>query len=490
MYNNNKFFTSLLMAGGLLVAAGCSKSIDKTPISTITASNFYKTASDAEAGLTGAYNALYQQYYIWDYMTNGDAQSDNCYAGGNNADNFAIDNFSLNALNGNVTRDWQGLYDGVVAANAVIDNVPGITAQAWSGNTRKQQIIGEAKFLRALHYFNLVTTYGKVPLVITNTGTGDALYPSRAAVADVYAQIERDLLAADSALLPASGSGPNTGKATLGSADALLAKVYAQQAKFDSCLIYCNKVLANTYYGLVQNYADLFDGNHKNTNESLFEIQHGTVAGTTTYGPQLLLPYSLTGDNYAKFNEATNDLIATYRAEGDVVRLAASIYFGTASDLANGAIPPPYTNKDTVPYAYKWKDADGSNSPDNQILIRLADIILLKAEALNQTGQTALAIPLINQIRTRVHLPGTAATSQPEVAAAILKERRLELALEGHRWLDLLRAGPQYTITLMNAQVGPSGASLGYKLTTQKMLFPVPQSERDLDKNLDQNDGY
>ncbi|HMI62117.1 MAG TPA: RagB/SusD family nutrient uptake outer membrane protein, partial [Puia sp.] len=193
MYNNNKFFTSLLMAGGLLVAAGCSKSIDKTPISTITASNFYKTASDAEAGLTGAYNALYQQYYIWDYMTNGDAQSDNCYAGGNNADNFAIDNFSLNALNGNITRDWQGLYAGVVTANAVIDNVPGITAQAWSGNTRKQQIIGEAKFLRALHYFNLVTTYGKAPLVITNTGTGDALSPSRAAVADVYAQIERDL---------------------------------------------------------------------------------------------------------------------------------------------------------------------------------------------------------------------------------------------------------------------------------------------------------
>src|ERR1700720_3102413 len=101
MRNNNKFLYFLLIAGGLVIAAGCNKSIDKTPISSLTTANFYKTATDAESALTGAYNSLYQQYYIWDYMTNGDAQSDNCYAGGNNADNFAIDNFTLNALNGN-----------------------------------------------------------------------------------------------------------------------------------------------------------------------------------------------------------------------------------------------------------------------------------------------------------------------------------------------------------------------------------------------------
>ena len=485
MQNRHISFSFLLIAAGLTIAPGCNKTIDKTPISSLTTTNFYQTAKDAESGLTGAYNSLYQQYYIWDYQTNGDAQADNCYAGGNNPDNFAIDNFTLNPLNGNVTRDWQGLYYGIANANAVLDNVPAINDVAWTGNTRKQQILAEAKFLRALHYFNLVTTYGDVPLVITNNGNA---YPPRTAATAVYVQIENDLLSADSSLLPASGTNPNTGRATQGSADALLAKVYAQQGKYDSSLIWCNKVLANGYYSLLPNYADLFDGNHKNTVESLFEIQHGTASGTTNYGPELLLPFSLTGDTWSKFNVPTNDLIAAYRSENDTVRLDASVYFSVAADTA-GAIPPPYT-KFPVPFAYKWKQAAGYNSPDNQILIRLADIILLKAEALNQTGQTAQAIPLINQVRTRVQLPATSATSQTDVAAAILKERRLELALEGHRWLDLLRAGAQYTISLMNSQVGPNGAPLSYGVTASKLVWPVPQSERDLDANLSQNQGY
>jgi len=474
-----------LVAAGSTILPACNKTIDKKPISSLTTTNFYQTAKDAESGLTGAYNSLYQQYYIWDYQTNGDVQADNCYAGGNNPDNFSIDNFTLNPLNGNVTRDWQGLYYGVANANAVLDNVPAINDVTWSGNTRKQQILAEAKFLRALHYFNLVTTYGDVPLVVTNNGN---VYPPRTAAAAVYIQIEKDLISADSSLLPASGSNPNTGRATQGAADALLAKVYAQQGKYDSCLIWCNKVLANTYYSLVPNYADLFDGNHKNTVESLFEIQHGTAAGTTNYGPELLLPFSLTGDTWAKFNVPTNDLIQAYRSENDTVRLDASVYFSVAADTGS-AVPPPYT-KFPVPFAYKWKQPAGYNSPDNEILIRLADIILLKAEALNQTGQTAQAIPLINQIRTRVHLPNTTAVNQADVAAAILKERRLELALEGHRWLDLLRAGAQYTINLMNSQVDPNGKALNYGLTTNKLLWPVPQSERDLDVNLSQNTGY
>ncbi len=487
MRQHHKSFLLFLLAAALLGTA-CKKEITKTPISSLTSSNYWKTATDAEAGLTGAYNSLYQQFYIWDYMTNGDVQSDNCYAGGNNPDNFGIDNYQLNALNGNVTRDWQGLYFGVANANAVLDNVPSINDIAWSANTRKQQILAEAKFLRALHYYYLVTTYGDVPLVLTANATGAALDPARTPAAAVWVQIEQDLISADSSLLPASGSNPNSGRALQGSADALLAKVYAQQLKYDSCLIWCNKVLANSYYALLPNYADLFDNNHRNSVESIFEIQHSTIAGTTNYGPELLLPFSLTGDNWAKFNIPTNDLIADYHSQNDVVRLNASVYFSVASDTS-GAIPPPYT-KLPVPFSYKWKDAAGYNSPDNEILIRLADIILLKAEALNQTNQTAQAIPLINQIRTRVNLPATTASSQTDVAAAILNERRLELALEGTRWLDLLRAGSQYTISLMAAQVDPNGNPLNYQLNNDKLLWPVPQSERDLDKNLSQNTGY
>jgi hypothetical protein len=487
LYNNKTLFFLIITAA--VLGPACKKEIMKVPISNLTSANYWKTADDAEAGLVGAYNSLYQQYYIWDYQINMDARADNCYAGGNNPDNFAIDNFTINALNGNVTRDWQGLYFGVANANAVLDNVPAINDPVWTGTTRKQQILAEAKFLRALHYYYLVTTWGDVPLVLTGNVTGNALYPARTPAAAVYAQMEQDLVSADSSLLPASGGNPNNGRATQGAADALLAKVYAQQGKYDSCITWCNKVLANTYYALLPNYADLFDVNHKNSVESIFEIQHSSVSGTTNYGPELLLPYSLTGDTYAKFDECTNDLIAAYRAQNDTVRLNASVYFALPEDSI--AIPPPYTDQDgPVPYAYKWKDADGYNSPDNQIIIRLADIILLKAEALNQTGQTSAAIPLINQIRARVNLPPTPAVTQTDVAAAVLLERRLELALEGHRWLDLLRAGAQYTINVMNSQVDPNGNPLNYNVTPDKLYFPVPQSEMDLDKNLAQNPGY
>ena len=123
------------------------------------------------------------------------------------------------------------------------------------------------------------------------------------------------------------------------------------------------------------------------------------------------------------------------------------------------------------------------------MMIRLADIILLKAEALNETGQTSSAITLINQIRSRVNLPNTTAVTQEEVREAILKERRLELAFEGERWYDLLRAGSQYTINVMNSQEY-NGTPLNYGVTEQKLIFPIPQKERNLNRNLEQNPGY
>lgn len=466
----------------------CNKVLDKTPESSFTPANFYKNASDAEAGLTGAYNSLYQQYYIWDYVTNSDARADNCFAGGSNADNFAIDNFTTTALNGNVLRDWQGLYQGINTANTVLDYVPATNDPAWSSNNRKAQILGEAHFLRAFHYYNLVTSFGDVPLVLTGVA-GTNLYPARTAVAKVYDQIVVDLLYADSTLPASSSSNGNNGRATQGAADALLAKVYAQQGLYPQAATYADKVINNGYYSLLGDYASLFDGNHANSSESIFEIQHSSTAGTVSYGPQLMLPFSLTGDTWPKFNVVTNDLMKLYRSEGDSIRLHASVYIGVASD--NVAIPPPYSaTNGPVPYIYKWKHPNGWSSPDNQIMIRLADIILLKAEALNEQGQSGQAIALVNQVRARVKLPASTASSQTDVRAAILKERRLELAFEGTRWNDLLRAGSAFTTSLMNSQVDPSGNALNYNVTASKLIFPIPQQERDLNKNLTQNADY
>jgi len=123
-------------------------------------------------------------------------------------------------------------------------------------------------------------------------------------------------------------------------------------------------------------------------------------------------------------------------------------------------------------------------------LLRLADIILLKAEALNQLGQTAQAVPLVNAIRARVNLAPTPAVSQTDVALAVLNERRLELAFEGERWYDLLRFGAQYTINVMNSETDGNGVNLGYQVNANRLLYPIPQNDRDNNPNLSQNAGY
>jgi hypothetical protein len=490
---NNKIYILTIAA----VAAGlvsCKKDfLNKLPISQGTVGNYYKTASDAEGGLVGAYQQAFlnDQYWVWDYTTNGDARADNCYAGGDNPDNFGIDNFTTTPLNGNITRDWQGPYQDIYAANTVIDKVPQIPAASFTGN-RQQEIIAEAKFIRALSYFQLVTTYGAVPLVTSTIAGKFQPTPSRSAVTEVYAQIEKDLTDGE-AVLPTTF--PSVGHVTKGAVQALLAKVYAQEGKYQPCLDYCNKVINSGTYSLVPDFKTLFDGT-KNTTESIFEIQHSSGSGFTTYNVSLYLPAAFGTYSFKKFNLPTNDLVALYKSQNDNIRLTSSIYIapvGADGMAAGDPVPAPYTNQSpSVPFLYKWKTniSQFGGGTDNTILLRLADIILLKAEALNQLNQTPAAIPLVNQIRARVHLAGITATSKTDVGLAILNERRMELAFEGQRWNDLLRYGGDYTISLMKSQVDPFGKSLNYAINQNKLLFPVPLNEIQLDGNLTQNPGY
>ncbi|MDB5133807.1 MAG: Starch-binding associating with outer rane [Mucilaginibacter sp.] len=484
--------SAIAMCLAIGLTSSCKKDfLNKQPISQGTAGNYYKTASDAEGGLVGAYQQAFlnDQYWVWDYTTNGDARADNCYSGGNNPDNIGVDNFTLSSLNGNITRDWQGLYQDIYASNIVLDYVPKIPATQFANN-RQQQILGEVKFIRALSYFQLVTTYGDVPLILSTINT--PVKPTRTAASTVYAQIEKDLLDGE-AVLPVSFA--NVGHATQGAVQALLAKVYAQEGKYQQCLDYCNKVINGGQYALVPNYATLFDGT-KNTSESIFEIQHSSASGFTTYNTSLYLPAQFGTYSFLKFNVPTNDLIKLFKSQNDNIRLNASVFTATIAPdgtVAGDPIPPPYTNASpTVPFLYKWKTniSQFGGGTDNTILLRLADIILLKAEASNQLGQTAPAVTLVNQIRTRVKLPAITATTQADVALAILTERRMELAFEGFRWNDLLRYGKQYTISLMNSQVDPFGKTLNYNVTPNKLLFPVPYNEIQLDGNLTQNPGY
>jgi hypothetical protein len=188
--------------------------------------------------------------------------------------------------------------------------------------------------------------------------------------------------------------------------------------------------------------------------------------------------------DWKKFNIPSNDLVKAFDDEGDNIRKTSSIFF----DDVTGKWSDSKWPQNNYPFINKYR-LDETPSPQNYIFIRLADILLLKAEALNELGDIAGAASLVNQIRSRVNLSNTTAATLDAMRLAIAKERRLELAFEGHRWFDLKRTGR--AIEVMNNAKGPDGLTpLGYNLTPNRLIWPIPQAEMDKSSKLVQNDGY
>jgi starch-binding outer membrane protein, SusD/RagB family len=474
-----------------LTFSACSDFLELSPISANTTANAYKTASDAEAALVGVYDSFQQEYYIWDNIIFSDVLSDNYYAGGDNPEIYAVEDLNLAPTNSRLFNNWSQIYNAILKANIVLQKVPGITDVALT-DARRNEILGEASFLRAYHYYNLVKLWGGVPLVLTTGSTVPAdINLPRNTEQEVYAQIVADLEFAVANLPDSYGDpGITKARATKGAANALLAKVWAQKSDrdYNKVLQYANAVISSPAgYSLLADYNHLFDGSHYNNSESILEVQF--VGGPeANWGPQLLLPPSISGDTWRKFVTPSHDLVNAFDSEGDNIRKNASILFEEApwsdefwSLEVNG----------DVPFAYKWKSANGWASTNRQYILRLADIILLKAEALNELGQLDAAKTELNKIRTRVNLPATTATNQAEMRLAIEKERRLELAQEGQRWDDLKRYGR--TVEVMNSlnEIDlRTNSKKQYNMTEAKILLPIPQSERNRNPELGQNEGY
>ena len=467
----------------------CTKFLDIEPQSQgIAVSNtsadsvLYHNANEAEAALAGAYADFKNEYFQLDYYVNADAQSDDAYAGGDNPANFQIDDYQLDATNSNVSRDWRYLYATIGKCNSVINNVAAVTDPALTQG-RKEEMIGEASFIRAFMYFQLVQLWGDVPLQLKEVKSISAdqldviypqIFPARAEKAEVYAQIILDL---NTALAGAPNAATHKGFVTKGAVNAVLAKVYAVQKDWTKTIQYCDAVIGGGY-ALLPSYDQLWDNMHENSSESIFEINFNGGPTDGNWGTKIFR-----GLDWKKFNLPSNDLVLAFDQEGDAIRKAATITYGNVtgkwSDVHWPQTMYPFNGK-----VHNFQEG----SDENNILIRLADILLLKAEALNEGGNTPGAADLVNQIRSRVNLAATTATSQGDMRLAIEKERRLELAFEGNRWFDLKRT--DRAIPVMNAAVGVGGAPLGYSLTAQRLVFPIPQSELDKNTKLTQNDGY
>lgn len=448
-----------------------------------------------EAALVGLYSTFFGEYFIWDGVLLGDIRADNAYSGGDDAEIDQYDQLKIATVNSRVFANWKLFYNGISKANLILEKIKDVSDPALDIDNRRNTLIGEAKFIRAFCYFELVKIYGPVPLVFT---FGD-VDPSKANVPrssekEVYAAIVKDL--EEALVLPADygkGLSLNTSRATKGAVNALLAKVYAQMPDrdYNKVITYCDAV---TGYELTPSYTTLFDGANYLNSEVILQVQFIQSTPQANWGPQMFLPPSLTSDDWRKYGTPSKDLVKAYDDEGDDIRKNANILFEDAEWADQ--YWKPCASSGSIPFLYKWKHANGWASGDHISLLRLGDILLLKAEALNETGKPDDALNIVNnKIRQRVNLPPVPMGTKEEIRDAILKERRLELAFEGQRWYDLVRLNKltmvmgslkEYVLSCNNNTKVP----VDYAITDDKRLLPIPQSEMNRNPKLTQNKGY
>lgn len=483
----------LIVLVSILSITSCDDYLDLKPLSEETSANGYENASQIEAALVGAYESFQStEYYVWDNILFSDVRADNAYAGGDNPEIFSIDKLQITPTNSRLFKNWSNLYNAIAKTNLVLDKVDGVTDPTFS-ETRRNQIKGEAYFLRAYHYFTLVKLWGGVPLVTNyvNSANPEVVNIPKASVDEVYAFIINDLETAASLLPDTYGSDAsvNKARATAGAANALVAKAYAQKPNpnYQKVLDHIVLVESSTANYTLINYANLFDSNNYNNAESIIEVQY-SGGNEGNYGPQLLLPPSISGDSWRKFVTPSKNLIAAFDEQSDNVRKNASILFENVQ-----WVDEYWGNSigSSIPFSYKWKIAGGFASSNRQYILRYGDMVLLKAEALNELNQLEPAATQVNRIRTRASLPNltTSQKSSKEVLReTILKERRLELFQEGHRWDDLARFNK--LVTTMNNLVEidlRNGNPVNYTMTQAKILLPIPQQELDRNPALVQN---
>jgi hypothetical protein len=489
-----------IMAAVMMIVSGCSKILDKQPLTqtTWTLDSGAISASDAEDAIAAVY-AEYKGYdlmnfNIFDRICLQDVRADNCYAGGDNTANITIDNFTETPLNGNLARDWSGAYTMIGKANISIDQIEKCVDPALSAQ-RKEEMLAEARFIRAFVYFDMVRLWGRVPLFLkpADTRTAETLLQStllpQSSTDSVYLQILDDLWYAKERVRDVSAA-PDKFTVAKGTVYSTLAKVYAaiEPHNWDSVLYYCN--LAIPDYSLVPDFSFLWDNNHKNNSEAIWELNYfGYYTGdyVGNWIPSINVGWNYDenkyeGGGWKKFNTPTNDLVDSFEAENDNIRLNNSITFLDVT----GQWTDPYWPLNHYPFLTKYNDP--ANGTNDVYMIRLADILLLKAEALANQGDLSGALELVNQVRARVNLPPKSSSDQNEVLEIIANERRLELAFEGHRWYDLVRTGK--ALEVMNSQTDGQGHPLNYNVQPYELLYPIPQEQLDLNPLLTQNPGY
>jgi starch-binding outer membrane protein, SusD/RagB family len=493
-----KKYFSIVSLSAAFIFFSCNDILEKPLQGELTAESFPTTEGDALLATNAIYNTLRMNAFHQGLFPILDIMSDDGRKGSNPDDAASTvgpyDNFTHIATEGNISRWWNTLYLGVKRANVVLEKVPAIAMD----QTLKNQYLGQAHFLRALFYFDLVRAWGGVPLA---TSTVTPLNLTRATKEEVYALIESDLQSAIS-LLPEKSqyAAADLGRATKGAARGLLSKVYLFKNDFVNAEKYAVEVInSGQGYALEANFENANSETGKHGVESLFEIGALPFENIIQGGNQYANVQGVRGtpNRGWGFNRPTQDLQNSFEP-GDPRLDATVIYLGEVLDgvvIAGDASTLDETldaNGNIIEiecYNQKvWTPGQNvaTQFNHNRRILRYADVLLIAAEAANENGKPADALNYLNQVRARARagnpaaLPDAVTTDKAALRDIIFNERRHELAMEGHRFWDLIRTNRAAAV------LGP----LGF-VTGKHELLPIPQVEVDLSqKRITQNPNW
>lgn len=471
----NILFLSLLTLG--LTLGSCEKFLEEKPYDFLAAENFYQNEGDAVAGLNGVFNALLPQTYYgrtgWQIT---ELPAELIRVGSSTDERAQLSRFTFTPTNTEINSWWTNSYRMINRANDVIEKVPAISMDA----VKKANIIGNARFLRAQGYFDLVRCFGDVPLVTaTVKGPNDELRLPRTPLAQVYNQIIEDLQFAEANCYPENQiPAGEKGRVSKGAAAAVLAKVYITRATTSVALgtdnqnglDACNRVISSGLYSLLPVYGDVFNPDKENGPEHIFSIQFDLPPNTGNIIVRQFLPSQLQG-------------LGTFTVEDSLVRSYRTTDVRRAWNISNMAGTTTLARY----YFNKFRDDKRivNDSRCNYLITRYADILLLQSEARNNLNPNdPLKYEGYNRVRQRAGLPqwaSTRATTKDAFVDMLVRERGWELVQEGHRWFDLVRLG-----RLQERE----RAIFNRTVDNKYLLFPIPQPELILNPNLTQNPGY
>ncbi|MPR33940.1 RagB/SusD family nutrient uptake outer membrane protein [Salmonirosea aquatica] len=476
-----KKYITLILLGTML--SSCSEFLNLQPEYQINEVSFYKSAKDFETALVGNYAGL-QVLYNTALVDIGDLTTDNAEIKWTSptVSETELDEVNPTASNDFLNTVWSGSFATIARSNNILSRLDDVNLT----EAQKNQFKGESLFLRAFSYFNLVRLFGNVPIVDVAFRSPDAIMDfdmTRRPVSEVYALITKDLT--DAASLLNGITLPSKSQASTGAAKTLLGKVYLTTKQYDLAKNVLKEIIDQKTYSLNPDYKKLFTNGNSELQETIFEIKYlsGNVGEGNSFSSiftparfdMAIFPGNMQGSGRVL---PTKQMANVYEP-GDLRRKAS---IGDSVRLNTGKY-----EKET--YGLKFVDFTTGIVGDGGInftALRYADVLLMYAEALNETNGTPEAHTYLNMVRQRAGLAPLSGLSKAEFTLALEKERRVEFLLEGHRWFDLVRTGRAQEV--LNKYFQDNG--LSFTVAPHELIMPIPLREIDINPNLGQNPGY